>query len=499
MVKPHVLSQAAAVLLALQLSLGLAGVGAAQASTDLRQAFLVQNSGWMEPFFNDPESPFIPLLGALGEQLAVDGQLAVASFNQQGHIPERQSPHVVYEGAFTSTAFRDALGQIDLPRRPDGHFADADFHGAFVNAVSDMLDGQSGVVWMVTNNKNAPGNDPQVEENTRAFFQQLAQSSAITRLVAYPIRMPVEGEHFSEEGLIIYGIGYGRTGGQLLEGLVERVDASGLFADPAVTLKPLDDIPLRFEPRRIHPPELEAQWADGALIIEGLDAQTPQEIFVEGRLHSEFYPHVLDEAALQVAWTGHPQAEVDTGAVQAAISPARVSALQHEGAGDEVTIRFRTPAFERPDGIAGLQTDSIHLVGAIDIVLGDLTLRFSEDFKDKMESLYGLDQLPVVFFDNEQVSASSATLPVRISVHYSVVPLVLSLAGLAIVVIGGGGLWFWTHHPRTVTVPISGQMRRVSLRPLQTKVVKDPDTGVDWRVKMGITGKPGVQEIGRPD
>ena len=53
---------------AVALSLAAAWVAPASA---VQQAFLVQNSGWMEPFYTDPESQFKPLVAAVARLLGL--------------------------------------------------------------------------------------------------------------------------------------------------------------------------------------------------------------------------------------------------------------------------------------------------------------------------------------------------------------------------------------------------------------------------------------------
>ena len=461
-----------------------------------RQVLLIQNSGWMEPFFKDPQSPMIPLLGALVEQLATGGQVVVASFNQEGHIAGRRSPHVLYEGPFVAGSVQTALRELDLPRRADGRYADADFQGALLGAISELLGGRPGVIWMVTNNKNAPGNDPRVEENTRAYFQQLGESPAIGRLVAYPLRMPVQGPNYSENGLIIYGIGYGQHGAEMLESLIAQIDESGLFADPAVVLKPLDEVPLRFQPTRTYPEHLRARMEGNALILEGLRGNRSETLLIEGRLVSEFYPHVIQQANLRVGWSGHSRAGPQSELVRAEVSPSRIEDLAPAEDGVLVTIRLVTPPISRPSGLAGLREERVDLVGWLQLDLDNVSLALGQNFVQKMEALYGLDQLPSLFFDNREIRSGMANVPLRVSAHFSVMPLVWAIIGLVFSVLVLAGLALWFSMPRTATVQVGNASRKVRLAPMRTQQLTDPATGQRVEVSMGPTGRASVRNLG---
>jgi hypothetical protein len=465
-------------------------------SPSYRQVILVQNSGWMEPFFTDPRSQLRPLVAALADQLARNGGLVtVASFNQEGQIPERTSPHVLYEGAFTEGTVGRVLGNLDLPRRPDGHFADADFHGALQGAISKLLKGQPGVIWMVTNNKNAPDNDPQVEQNTKSFFRLLKDSESITRLVAFPVRMPVTGQAYSENGLLIYGIGYGKAGGEMLSKLVEQINGARLFTDPAVVLKPLQDFPLYFLPRGTEPKNLKAEWRGGALIVEGLKGEEAQEVVISGQLNSEFYPHVIARAELKASWIPYSGRSENAPPVEVAVVPSELRELRPHTDGNAVTLRLRIPRIARQGGVAGLTQDRVDLVGFLKLNLENVTLQFTKEFSDKMEALYGLNQLPPLFFDNRQVTSATATIPIRLSVHHSLQPLLLLIGVTALLGLSSGVLFFLIRTPRTVTVHVGSAVRKVTLRPFQKTELRDPATGSRLEVSVGIFGRPSVRVL----
>ena len=81
----------------------------------VQQAFLVQNSGWMEPFYTDARSEFKPLIVAMIEAVADPGKpVTVLTFNQT--TPQNQSPTVIYSGTI-GTSLRQAVGNIKLARK----------------------------------------------------------------------------------------------------------------------------------------------------------------------------------------------------------------------------------------------------------------------------------------------------------------------------------------------------------------------------------------------
>ena len=170
--------------------------------------YLVQTSGWMEPFFTDRASPFKPLLQALIDA-SHTGRTLVADFNQDGQVPGHRSPEVLYDGPFAPGPVNAAVGALALAARPGGRLADADFDGALARALDTVLDGKPGIVWVVTNNKNSRNNSSEIDRNTRDFAEMIRSSPYLPYVVAYPVRMPVTGRQYTERGLIIYAIAYG--------------------------------------------------------------------------------------------------------------------------------------------------------------------------------------------------------------------------------------------------------------------------------------------------
>ena len=67
---------------------------AAAGAQAVSQVFLVQNSGWMDPFFSDPTSQYKPLVTELVMSVTQPGDLMVlAAFNQS--LPGAPSPRAL--------------------------------------------------------------------------------------------------------------------------------------------------------------------------------------------------------------------------------------------------------------------------------------------------------------------------------------------------------------------------------------------------------------------
>ena len=460
--------------------------------------YLIQDSGWMEPFYTDTAAPFRPLLNALVAASHADGEVVVAGFDQHGQVPGRHSPDVLYRGRFDPARVAAAVAALDLPHQPDGHLADADFDGALVRGIDTILDGHPGIVWLVTNNRNSPGNSQRVDENTRAFAQALGSSPALPVVVAYPVRLPATGRLYSAQGLIVYGIAYGAQAAVALRRSTASPALRQLFSDPAVQLKPLDQAPLRFTPdATLTPGLLATRGADGSLRIAGVPGGRTSVVEIAGALRSDYYPHVIERAQLSLRWDRLDQVagRAALPLPAATIAPGEARGLG-PGAALHVRIRLDIPRIDRSPGLAGWLQKDVVLHGTLAVGLSNLRLSLQDGFVAKMTKVAALDQLPGVFFDNKTVAAASAVLPVTLVVHYSAVPLILALCSLSVLLLLLALLLVLLRREREHLVPLDGQMRRVRLRPFGTRRITLP-AGRTFVLRGRLVGAPRI--VRRPD
>ena len=485
----------------------LAGPAAAQepAPGPVDQVFLVQDSGWMEPFLTAEGSQFRPLVEALvAAARAPVGTVTVATFDQDGQVPFRPSPRPLYEGPYEAASVKRAIEGIDLPRKAGGQaFADADFNGALMGAIR-LLRGRAGVIWMVTNNKNAPGNDGQVERNTAAFHTALRDSDAISRIVAYPVRMPLKGRNFTEGGFLVYGIGYGAAGGRALDAALGGAPLKALFSHPPVSIKPVlaGGLSPRFE--AFDGGSLRAAVENGVLVVRGADAARGAGLRLTAQLHNGLYPQRVVSSRLSLTWT---EVGTDAGAGQAAIAPARVEGVAPGGDSGPLVAVLTLPPVERPAGLAGMLAGRRTVDGTLTLKLVDLTLDLDPAFLERVRPIFGGGQLargqagegrlPELFLDYRRVSEAAASLPVRIEAEFSPWPLVGASAGaLALAGAAGAGAAAGMR-ARTQTVMLGSFSRRATLRPFRALVMRAPD-GSRWRVRTGLWGPARAVRLPEP-
>lgn len=466
----------------------------ASAQGTVRQVYLIQNSGWMEPFYLDPASKFTDLVKAFVDASELAGvPVTVATFNQDGQLADRPSPRVLYTGAYDKAGIEAAVDRIGMPRRANGKYTDADFSGALQAALTRLLGGSEGIIWMFTNNKNSPNNSQEVVANTRAFYQTLRTSPFIPEIVSLPIRMPVTGPSFHENGFIIYGIAYGDTAKRALDVIVAKGNpVSRLFTDPPVQLKPLapESVELRLAMQSVGETAT-ASIQEGVLVVDNLPGDQQNALTLTGTLTNVAYPKKIASARLRTIWQSR-----DGGTVDMTVSPDTITDLAYGATSQPVAFTVSLPPVARPAGLGGyLKTESI-VDGTLYIVLNDLDFALDDTFVEKISALSAGDllgegqekvvdeKLPDIFFDFRQIRQSTNTVPIRMIVHHSLLPLYAAAGGgvLAIAALGFG--LALAMRPRTQTVEVGGLSQKLTLKPGQSASIN----GLDGQTYV-VTGR----------
>lgn len=388
------------------------------AATPLQHAFLVQNSGWMEPFYADPSSPFKALVAAVAQAAAgPQDTVHTLAFNQSsaGHA----SPKLLSSAQGAGDVARQ-LAPLQVARKGQGPaLADTDFQEAVAKTITGPFGTRPGILWIFTNNRNSPGNDPRTAERNREFYRLLHLEPSITRTLAFPLRMPVQGRLYSARGLMVYALAYGEPAAQALERIQAQGALSKVLTQPPARLKPLDQEAVRILPTAVsNASQLRvALGADQRTIV--LDAQSGHlqpELVLQASLQNLFYPYVIREAAVQASLSGAGQQ-----ALPVQVSPARVHDLQ-PGARQPVQVRLalpmaRVPSAWSPQALAAMGKQVL-LPMTVDLSLANQRLALSDAFRAQMAELFPGDPLPETFTPPDAVRASQARVPLLLRVQY---------------------------------------------------------------------------------
>ncbi len=438
--------------------------------------FLVQNSGWMEPFYTDPASRYKPLITELVMSVARPGDaMVLASFNQS--LPGAPSPKALLSFKFDPKSARTricgALGALDVARKPDSRaYADTDLNEAVSTSIRSALGGKPGLVWLFTNNRNSPNNDQQTAGRNREFYELIHRGGAITRALAFPLQMPVQGEHYRANGLMIYVFAVGEQGARELKALVASGAVAKVVTEPAARLKPLDQDLVRLVPRKVSDaPGVAFSMAPGGTLRADVDstARAPAAK-IEWNLENTIYPYTIASAQIsarsRVAGEDRP---IELGS-------ASVSALA-PGKSAPLSSRMELPVRQLPGkwsmAAVGSAGSAYVMPGQIELRLTGQRLELSHAFRQRMASLFPGDPLPEIFTPPAQIKSSVAKLPLDVRVHYGVGPLVALIAGTLALLGGLGAAALAFAKPRKALVTVEDELRTMHARAGTTQPIFD--------------------------
>ena len=98
----------------------VAGAGTALAQQPVKQVYLIQNSGWMDAFYNNPASGFRQAVEWAISNTAGASPIFVGTFNQDGQVPGEKSPQELYSGAFSPPAISSAVAKLGVAKKSSG-------------------------------------------------------------------------------------------------------------------------------------------------------------------------------------------------------------------------------------------------------------------------------------------------------------------------------------------------------------------------------------------
>ncbi|MES2898600.1 MAG: hypothetical protein V4723_02675 [Pseudomonadota bacterium] len=437
--------------------------------------FLVQNSGWMEPFYADAGSQYKPLVTELALAVARPGEpMVLAAFNQS--LPGAASPRALLSMTVDASArgkISGALAALQVARKPGSQvMADTDLNEALQAAITTALGGKPGLVWLFTNNRNSPNNDQETARRNREFYELIHRGGAITRALAFPLQMPVKGSHYSANGLMIYVFAVGEQGARELKAL-ERSGAIGkVITEPAARLKPLDQDTVRLVPRKVSEAPGVAFSMDKAGMLRAdvaSDARSPNAK-IEWNLENTMYPYTISSATISArSMLGGEDRKIE-------LADTSVRALA-PGKSAPLASSMQLPVKQLPSKwsmeAVGSAGSAYVLPGRIELQLSGQKLELSQAFRQRMAKLFPGDPLPDIFTPPAQIKSSSARLPLEVRVHYGVGPLMALIAGALALLGAAAAAALAFARPRKAYVTVEDELRTMQARPGTTQPIYD--------------------------
>nr|WP_308606256.1 hypothetical protein [Massilia sp. DJPM01] len=438
--------------------------------------FLVQNSGWMEPFYTDPASPFKPLVAEIVMAATRPGDpMVLAAFNQS--LPGAPSPKALLSLKVDPVPTRrqvvTALSALAVARKPGSTaLADTDLNEAVSSAIGTALGGKAGLVWLFTNNRNSPNNDQATALRNRDFYQLIHRGGAISKALAFPLQMPVQGAQYRANGLMVYVFAVGGEGARELDALLASGRLQQVITEPAARLKPLDRDTVRLVPRKVSDaPGVSFSMAPNGVLHADVDAEARSpSAKIEWNLENTMYPYTIASATLGArSLLGGENHPIELAGTQVSkLAPGKSAPL---------ASTMRLPVGQLP-GKWSMQAvtsaGSAYVVpGRIELQLSGQRLELSQAFRQRMATLFPGDPLPDIFTPPAQIDGSTAVLPIEVRVHYGVGPL-LALIGAALALLGAAGAAVLAMaRPRKAYVTVEDELRTLHARAGMSQPIYD--------------------------
>ncbi|MEI6300404.1 MAG: hypothetical protein WCR74_03105 [Betaproteobacteria bacterium] len=468
-------------------------IGHAHAS--IQQAFLVQNSGWMEPFYVDSRSQFKPLITAVIDAVTTaEETFTLSTFNQS--TAGNESPLVVFSGN-RSPQFSAAVDRIGLARKGGGKaLADTDFREAVIKTVTGAFQGKPGIIWIFTNNKNSPNNSVETAARNREFYELLHLEPSIVRTLAFPLSMPVKGTAYQANGLMVYALAYGNDSDGHLQSLVRADRFRKILTDTPARLKPLDRDSVRLVPKNVvNAPNTRANLAqDGLTLLLDIDVSSRQPVVeILASFENQFFPYTIENATVSAQIIGKSSSEMLT------VTPNAIKKVAPNKEADvniSLPISINVPSVWSPEVLLDMGR-SFRIPAVIEVTLADQRLAVDSSFRDRLASIFPGDPLPDVFVPPAMIKSSTASIPMIIRVNYPLYPLLILMFFGLLLLMGALLAMAAVKSEKRYQIVVNGQARSITLKAFgKANIFLSDGKELVGIVKRGL-GRPKVEAVSK--
>lgn len=470
---------------------GLAALPAAAGG--IQQAFLVQNSGWMEPFYSDPASQLKALVVAVaGAATSADDPVFTLAFSQSKGANVSPALLASSRGA---AEMGGQLAALTVARKgPGGALADTDFKEAISKTITGPFKAAPGIIWIFTNNKNSPDNDAQTAERNRDFYRLLHLEPSITKTLVFPLKMPVQGRQYAARGLMVYALAYGKPAAEALDRIMAEGRLTRVLTHAPARLKPVDQDAVRIVPEAVkNAPNVRASLGGDqrTLVLDVEAAGLVPTVTLQAKLENLFYPYVIQHAGVAATLLG------GTESTPARVEPAAVLGLQ-PGARQSVEVSFTLPMAQVPSAWSAqalaAMGKQVLLPLTLEMGLTGQQLALSEGFAAELHELFPGDPISEMFTPPDSVRASQMRVPLLVRIQYPLTP-VLALMGALLLLVGGlAALGLVSRSSKRYELVVDGNKRNFVLKPFASLAIKDGEGRLVGEIKRGL-GRPQVRKV----
>ena len=459
----------------------------------MQQAFLVQNSGWMEPFYTDPASQLKALVAAVaGAAASADDPVFTLAFSQSKGANVSPALLASSRGA---ADMGQQLAALTVARKGLGTaLADTDFKEAISKTIIGPFKAAPGIIWIFTNNKNSPDNDAQTAERNRDFYRLLHLEPSITKTLVFPLKMPVQGKKYAARGLMIYALAYGKPAAEALDRIMAEGHLTRVLTHAPARLKPVDQDAVRIVPESVKN-ALNVRASLGAdqrtLVLDVEATGLAPTVTLQAKLENLFYPYVIQRAGVEAALLAGAER------TPVRVEPAVVQGLQ-PGAKQPVEVSFTLPMAQVPSAWSAqalaAMGKQVLLPLTVEMGLTGQQLALSDGFAAELRELFPGDPISEVFTPPDSVRASQVRVPLLVRIQYPLTPVLALMSALLLLVGGLVALGIASRKSKRYELVVDGTKSNVVLKPFSSIAIKDVEGRMVGEIKRGL-GRPQVLSI----
>lgn len=459
----------------------------------IQQAFLVQNSGWMEPFYTDPASQLKALVAAVADAAtSADDPVFTLAFSQSKGA--NVSPALLASDRGAAEMGRHLATLAVARKGPGAALADTDFKEAISKTITGPFKAAPGIIWIFTNNKNSPDNDAQTAERNRDFYRLLHLEPSITKTLVFPLKMPVQGKQYAARGLMVYALAYGKPAAEALDRIMAEGRLTRVLTHAPARLKPVDQDPVRIVPEVVkNAPNVRASLGTDkrTLVLDVEATGLVPTVTLQAKLENMFYPYVIQHASVEATLLGGAER------TPVRVEPGVVEGLQ-PGATQPVEVSFTLPMAQVPSAWSAqalaAMGKQVLLPLTVEMGLRGQQLALSDSFGAELRELFPGDPISEVFTPPDSVRASQVRVPLLVRIQYPLTP-VLALMGALLLLVGGlTALGLILRSRKRYELVVDGNKRNIVLKPFASLTIKDGEGCPVGEIKRGL-GRPQVLSV----
>lgn len=410
-------------------------------SAQQRMIFLFDNSGSMTGYYLQPESNFKIFCNALIKNTVsqVDN-VEVMLFSKTEKDRGLISPTVIYDGSADQINFDELQMKMVLQKGNDGYLGNTDLIEALNDGITE-LDGNAGIIWMITDNINdVSGTGDDSYENTLEFYNLLRRDENIRKILMYPIPEKVTRNEKVSEGYVIYGLVYSSTpiSQPLLEDYDKMLRASGI-RQKAITLKPLDQGTIILKPLKT-----QGKVTSGKLYFDGKtlrgfgfnEGEQIKEVFNDLVLKSNLYPYIIESASLKVGLDDFTSSDYSVESLGTqTITPSTVSNVSPEGEVKGFSVIFNMPEITPVFSFNTIFKEDFTVGGNLILEVYNTDIKLDDSYIQNFKQLFALSSVPEIFQPVIKDKTIYTAIPLEIKIRYGVWRLYVLIGIIALVII----------------------------------------------------------------